>query len=327
VDAVLSHVAVRAQIRYNRSMTDRKRTGQLDWEDVRYFLALSRSGTLSGAARVLHVNHATVARRTKALEATLGKVLFTRRVDGYGLTPSGEAALEIATAMECSALALPESLEKTALQGPVRLTTVGSLANHILAGGLAAFAREHPGIVLEILADIRVMSLARREADIALRLGRPKDSSLIGRHLASVHYGFYSAFDMAPDCVRAPFIAYDMDADNIVEAAWLIKRLGSRAISFRSNSIEAQAAAARAGLGIVLLPRFMGSTDKALVEVHPMEPHPPRELWLLTPRELAWAPRVRAVMEAITGIVTQNRKIIEDEASSHVWPTSMESPG
>ena len=307
-------------------MIDKKRTAQLDWEDIRYFMALSRSGTLSGAARVLRVNHATVARRISSLEVALGKALFDRRADGYGLTPAGEAALEIAAAMERSALALPESAGKTTLQGLVRLTTVGSLASHVIAGRLVGFAKEHPGIVLEILTDIRVMSLARREADIALRLGRPKDSSLIGRHLASVHYGFYTALSMSGDSACAPFVVNDVDAAGIVEAAWLTKRLGSRAISFRSNSIEAQAAAARGGLGIAMLPRYMGDADQALSEVHPMEPHPPRELWLLCPRELAQTLRVRLVMDAITGIIAQTRELIEGKTSFHARPDSTENP-
>ncbi len=297
-------------------MTDRKRTGQLDWEDMRYFLALSRSGTLSGAARALRVNHATVARRVGALEATLGKVLFDRRADGYGLTPNGEAALEIALAMERSVLALPENLEERVFQGTVRLTTVGSLANHFLLDRLAMFARQHPGITLEVLTDIRVMSLARREADIALRLGRPKDSDLVGRNLVSVHYGYYIARDLTEDGAHAPFITSEADAVGIAEASWLAKRLGSQSISFRSNSIEAQAAAARAGFGIVMLPRYMGDTDSGLREVYPMEPHPPRQLWLLSPRELAQVPRVRLVLDAIVEIVTENKNLIEGKTRS-----------
>ncbi len=297
-------------------MTDRKRTGQLDWEDVRYFLALSRSGTLSGAARMLRVNHATVARRVGALEATLGKVLFDRRADGYGLTPNGEAVLDIAVAMERSALALPESLEEKAFHGTVRLTTVGSLANYLLVDRLAMFARQHPGITLEVLTDIRVMSLARREADIALRLGRPKDSDLVGRNLASVHYGFYIARDLTEGDACARFITSEADNAGITEAAWLVKRLESRSISFRSNSIEAQAAAARAGFGIVMLPRYMGDRDSGLREVHPMEPHPPRQLWLLSPRELNQVHRVRLVLDAIAEIITENKDLIEGKRRS-----------
>ena len=192
-----------------------------------------------------------ISRRVGALEATLGRALFDRRADGYGLTPNGEAVLEIALSMERSALALRDSLEEKAFQGTVRLTTVGSFANHFLIDRLAIFARQHPGIVLEVLTDIRVLSLARREADIALRLGRPKDSDLVGRNLVSVHYGYYIARDLSQEGASASLITSEADAVAITEASWLAKRVGSRPISFRSNSIEAQAAAARAGFGIV----------------------------------------------------------------------------
>jgi DNA-binding transcriptional LysR family regulator len=217
--------------------------------------------------------------------------------------------------MERSALALPESVAQTTFQGLVRITTIGSLASYVLVSSLAGFARKHPGIVLEVLTDIRVMSLARREADIALRLGRPKDSSLIGRHLASVHYAFYAAQGGPSDGAHARFITYDIDAVGIAEAAWLAKGLRSRAVSFRSNSIEAQAAAARSGIGIVLLPRYMGDVDNALAEVHALEPYPPRELWLLSPRELARMPHVRLVMDTIAEIIDQNMELIEGKGS------------
>jgi DNA-binding transcriptional LysR family regulator len=97
-------------------MADRKRTASFDWEDVRYFLALARAGSLSGAARTLRVNHATVARRIGALEASLRRVLFDRRADGYGLTAHGQAALDTALAMERSALGLTESGENNGFQ-------------------------------------------------------------------------------------------------------------------------------------------------------------------------------------------------------------------
>ena len=292
-------------------MADKNRTREPGWEDVRYFLALSRSGTLSGAARSLRVNHATVARRLVALETALGTALFERRTDGYSLTPGGEAALQTALTMEKAALALPESADSAACRGMVRLTTVTSLANHVLAGGLGGFARDCPGVVIELLTDIRILSLARREADIALRLGHPKDSSLTCRRLANVHYAFYAAKGRPAGCASVPFIANATEAAGIAEAQWLEKRLTARAVAFRSNSIEAQAAAARAGLGIALLPRYMGDRDRALAEVHPMEPFPPRELWLFSPKELARTPRVRLAMDAVARIIALNLDLIE----------------
>jgi DNA-binding transcriptional LysR family regulator len=291
-------------------MADRKRTASFDWEDVRYFLALARAGSLSGAARTLRVNHATVARRIGALEASLRRVLFDRRADGYGLTAHGQAALDTALAMERSALGLTESGENNGFQGVVRVTTVRSLADLFLVDRLGGLRKQHPGIALEIVTDVRLMSLARREADIALRLGRPKDSGLVGRKLAEVHYAFYAAPKIAAGA-SAPLITYDLDSDGVIEAVWTERRHGGRPVSFRSNSNEAQAAAARAGFGVAMLPRYMGDMDKKLLRVDFGPVHPARELWLLSPRELTRVPRVRAVLEAITRIVATHRNLLE----------------
>lgn len=295
-------------------MTDKKRTAAFDWEDVRYFLALARAGSLSAAARALRVNHATVARRVGALEAGLGRVLFDRRADGYGLTSHGQAALETALAMERAAVALPESGQGGGYQGTVRVTTVRSLADLFLVDRLGALRKEHPGIALEVVTDVRLMSLARREADIALRLGRPKDSGLVGRKLADVHYAFYAAPDIASALKagkKVPLIAYDRDSEGIVEATWMEKRYGSHPVAFRSNSNEAQAAAAHAGFGVAMLPRYMGDADKRLRAVAIGPQHPARELWLLSPRELSRVPRVRAVLEAIARVVAHHKALLE----------------
>jgi DNA-binding transcriptional LysR family regulator len=300
-------------------MADKKRTAAFDWEDVRYFLALARAGSLSAAARALRVNHATVARRIGALEAALGRVLFDRRADGYGLTAHGQAALETALAMERAAVALPESGHGGGFQGIVRVTTVPSLADLFLVDRLGALRKDHPGIALDVITDVRLMSLARREADIALRLGRPKDSGLIGRKLADVHYAFYAA----PGVVAAfkagkpvPLVGYDLDSEGVVEAAWMGKRYGGHAIAFRSNSNQAQAAAARAGFGVAMLPRYMGDADKRLRVVAFGTPHPARELWLLSPRELSRVPRVRAVLDAIARLVANHKALLAPRADA-----------
>jgi DNA-binding transcriptional LysR family regulator len=295
-------------------MADKKRTGDFDWEDIRYFLAVTRAGTLSGAARSLRVNHATVARRIGALEKALSQVLFDRRADGYGLTARGEAVLQTALAMERVAVTLPEGVEADGFQGTVRVTTVRSLANLFLINRLGPFHKSRLGITLEIITDIRLMSLARREADIALRLGRPRDSGLIGRKLADIHYAFYAAPTVAAQLKAGkpiPLITYHLDSEDISEAAWIKKHFNSHPVSFRSNDNEAQAAAARAGFGLAMLPRYMGDTDKQLRAVAFTAPHPTRELWLLSPRELSRVPRVRSVLDAIANVVTQHRAALE----------------
>jgi DNA-binding transcriptional LysR family regulator len=217
--------------------------------------------------------------------------------------------------MEQSALSLPEMLDGEAFQGTVRLTTVRSLADAFLVDRLGAFRRDHPGIALEIVTEVRVVSLARREADVALRLGRPREGGLLGRKLAEVHYAFYAARRAKLGAVdRAPLIGYDADAAGVVEAAWMERRFAGRAFAFRSNSNEAQAAAARAGFGVAMLPRYIGDADARLAVVDLGSPHPPRELWLLCPRELARVPRVRTVLDAVGEAVKRGRGLLEGTA-------------
>ncbi len=122
------------------------------------------------------------------------------------------------------------------------------------------------------MTDTRVVSLARREADIALRLGRPQDSGLIGRRLARIGYAFYIAVACV-DGGAAPLIGYETDNQDAVEAAWLERHPVAKPVAFRSNSNAAQAAAARAGFGMAMLPRYLGDPDPALREVPGIDPH------------------------------------------------------
>lgn len=296
-------------------MPDHFRTRPPDWEDVRFFLALFRGGSLSAAARSLHVNHATVSRRVSALERSVGAPLFVRRADGYLPTRQGEALLEAALAMEKAAAQLAEAVSGHAGGGTVRVTTVRSLADVFLVDRLCPLRSAHPGLTIEIITEVRLMSLARREADIALRLGRPRDSGLVGRKVAEVHYGFYVSREVPDYEVGGlPLVAYDLDADGIVEAAWVAKRYPQRPVSFRSNSNEAQAAAARAGFGLVMLPRYMGDPDPRLRRVDSMEVHPARDLWLLSPPGLARTPRVRTVLDALADAVSSGQHLLSGQA-------------
>src|SRR6476660_4503907 len=170
---------------YYFTMPDRKRTADLDWEDVRYFVALALYGTLSATARALRVNHATVARRVTSLETLLGRPLFERRADGYILTAEGKAVLDEASAMDEAALSVLRRLDAvTELGALVRLPAGRVLAECFLIDRLDGFHERYPAINLEVVGEARVMSLARREADIALRFGLPKDSALVGRRVA-----------------------------------------------------------------------------------------------------------------------------------------------
>src|ERR1700731_3870495 len=234
-------------------MADKKRTASLDWEDVRYFVALARYGTLSATARGLRVNHATVARRVTSLETLLGRPLFDRRASGYALTVDGKAVLDEARSMDEAALSVLRRLDAgTELSGLVRLTVGRVLAERFVIDRLRTFHERFPAIDLEVIGGSRVVSLARREADVALRYGSPKDSELVARRVATITFGFYAS-PAYRDKLKAgdtpAFIGFDEESDFIAEAGWLSRRFGDRRFSFRTTSQTTQAVAARAGYG------------------------------------------------------------------------------
>src|SRR5947207_5485184 len=150
-------------------MADRFRTAGIDWEDVRFFVALARHGSLSATARATRVNHATVARRISALESTLRIKLFERSPTGYELTAAGRSALQAADAMESAAVGLSQLEPAGSLTGLVRITSTPSLAERFLIPRLVGLHERHPQLDLEITAERRTLSLQRYQSDIALR--------------------------------------------------------------------------------------------------------------------------------------------------------------
>jgi DNA-binding transcriptional LysR family regulator len=306
-------MATCARIPYYFTVTDKKRTA-LDWEDVRYFVALARYGTLSATARALRVNHATVARRIASLETLLGRPLFDRRASGYALTVDGKAVLDEARSMDEAALSVLRRLDAgTELSGLVRLTVGRVLAERFVIDRLRTFHERYPAIDLEVIGGSRVVSLARREADVALRHASPKDSELVARRVATITFGLYAS-PAYRDKLKAgdtpEFIGFDEESDFVAEAAWLARRFGDRRFSFRTNSQTTQAAAARAGYGVALLPRYVAADDQGLVQVLPGERLPERDVWLLIRRDLTKVPRVRAVTDHLFDMFRRERRLL-----------------
>lgn len=280
---------------------------RLDWEDLRYFVALAQHGSLSATARALKVNHATVARRLAALEERLERNLFDRRADGYVPNAAGLAALESARRMEEAAIDLLHQVERdTMLSGRVRLTTTRAFADSFLAPRLAPFAARHPQIELELIGESRNMSLTRREADLALRLGRPRDGDFTARQVATLAFQFYAApsyLKRRRDATEHSFITFDEENAALPEAQHLRRLAGKGGITFRSNSQIAQAAAARAGFGLALLPCYLARGDGGLVAVPLDADRLRREVWMLIRRDLARVPRIRLVADHLAGLL------------------------
>lgn len=296
-------------------MADRFRTGSIDWEDVRFFAALARHGSLSAAARALRVNHATVARRIAGLETALRVKLFERRPTGYRLTTAGSEALAATEAMESAAGALTRLKPGRELSGLVRITATPSFAEMFLIPRLVPLHERHPLLDLEITSERGLVSLNRHQSDIAFRLGRPEQLEVVARRLTGLTYHFYAipAWRERIETGLPPrFIGFDEAGAEFPEALWLAKAFDGAPPVLRCNNQTGQLAAARAGFGIALLPRFLAANDPALVEVQLPEAPPKRELWLLTRRDVQTTPRIRAVVDFLLDIIRSERSLFEE---------------
>ncbi|MGB9364589.1 MAG: LysR family transcriptional regulator [Xanthobacteraceae bacterium] len=295
-------------------MADKKRTGPLDWEDLRYFAALARHGTLSATARVLRVNHATVSRRIVALETALGHPLFDRRPDGYALTAQGKTVLDDARVMDEAALSVQRRLDAgSELSGLIRLAVGRVLAERFLVDRLAGFRQKYPLIDLEIIGHSRAVSLARREADMALRFGSPKDSDLIARRVATLRFGLYASPAYRDEVKRGKtpeYIGYDEESDFIAEATWLNREFADNRFSFRSSTQTMQAAAARCGYGIALLPKYVAALEPGLVAVSFPAQLPEREVWLVVRRDLTRVPRIKTLTDYLVDVFRRERRLL-----------------
>ena len=216
--------------------------------------------------------------------------------------------------MDAAALSVLRRLDASAeLQGLVRLTAGRTLCDGFLIDRLGPFHQRYPAVDLELIGEARIMSLARREADIALRFGTLKDSELMARRLATIAFGLYASpayRDTLKAGSRPAFAGFDADTGAVAEAAWLTRQFGDARFSFRANNQTSQAAAARAGYGIALLPRYLAARDPGLVQVSLGKSLPTRDLWLLMRRDLKEVPRVRAVAEYLAGIFQRERRLL-----------------
>lgn len=294
-------------------MTDKKRT-DIDWQDMRVFLALGRHGSLSAAARMLAVNHATIARRVQALEAALGEKLVERRPEGYILTPSGTQVLAAASDMEAAAQTLGRGGDDGAPRGLVRVNASPGLAQGFLVRRMAEIPLAFPGLDIDLAIDLRSVSLERRETDIAIRLNRPQGGDILARHLVTLGFGFYGTPEV---CDRIEgggephFIGFDEVNAYVPEAVWLSQQFPRARWVFRTSNQVAQATAARSGVGLALLPHYIGRADTALRACRFDPAPPPREVWLLTRRQDRKDVPIRTVADRIAQLFLNDQALFE----------------
>lgn len=277
----------------------------MDWENLRHFLALAEGGSLSAAARRLKVDHTTVARRVAALEEALNLRLVDRLPRAVMLTPEGERIAQLGQTANEAMFAILRAAEgsETALAGTVCVSAPPVFSSVVLAPRLIALKDRHPGIRVTLLGDTSAADLGHRQADIAIRLSRPENVGLIVRKVGEMPFAFYAAKDYDKPESQWDFIGYDEASADIPQYRWLEARRNGRRVVLRTNDSASQASAARSGLGVALLPAFLGDNDPVLRPMPSTESFPVRDIWILVHDDLRRAPRVRAMMDFLIEII------------------------
>ncbi len=295
----------------------------MDWDDVKYFLALARAGSIRTAGKTLGVSHSTVARRIEQFEQQIGVRLFDRTPGGYVTTFAGDDMMGSAIQMEQDMNSLERRLlgQDTRLEGDICITFPDSLTSGILMPDITDFTRSFPDIDLELVLSYRAFDLSKREADIALRYmrrGSEPPAHLIGRKLATVHYAHYASLtfleenDFEADPPTASWIRWD-ERDRF--PAWIKESLYPE-IPGRNNLANGmmQLQAVKAGLGIASLPCFAADLEPDLVRLPGSISSPYFDLWILSHPDLRETARLRIFRDHITRSILAKQSLYEGQA-------------
>jgi DNA-binding transcriptional LysR family regulator len=279
----------------------------VDWDDLRYVLAIARDRTLSRAAERLKATHTTVGRRLKTIEQSLGVRLFDPTPDGYVATSAGREVIDSAERVEAEMLALEARVlgQDSQLEGKLRVSTLDLLFRQYHQA-IASFIERYPRVELTLTTTDAEISLLRREADVVLRLTNTPPEYAVGRRIAEVPFGLYASralverVGVGAKLSEFPFIHWDERLEPRWLDQWIAEHAPGARIALRiDTSMTMLSDLVRSGIGAHFLARFEGDADPSLVRLAEGEPKFNRGLWLLTHSELRSTSRVRAFMEHI----------------------------
>jgi DNA-binding transcriptional LysR family regulator len=292
------------------------------WDDVRFFLAAAREGSLSGAAKVLGVDHVTVGRRIAAFEEQLHAKLLSRTPDGLAPTLAGQTILTQCEIMQGAALTLERMVagHDTRTAGSVRVTATDVLSRLILMPVVVALRKNHPELQIDLLTGVRSLDIPRREADLAVRVSnvRPVDSQLVCRKLGEIGFTLYASrqyLEGHETPTRGQGLG-DQDlisfpgTPRLVRPFFMGESLQGARYAVRSNDQYVQLAAAAEGLGICELACFFGDGHTEVMRVWPEETPNLRPVWLVTHQDLRRAARIRVVSAAIAAAFEHKAKTL-----------------
>lgn len=293
-----------------------------DWNDLRAFLAVARTGRLTAAAGRLGLDHSTLSRRIAGLEHGLKAKLFDRSPTGYTLTEQGGRLMGVAEEMERLALRGAESVGGTAasVEGNVRIGSPEGFGSWFLAPRIAPLAERHPGLRVQLVAASALFSLAKRDADIVISVSRPPAGRLTVSRLIDYDLGLYAApaylerhppLTGAADLKGHRFVTYIEDLLHFPELDFVRQVAPEGGTALESSNLVAQLRATLAAAGLCVLPAFLAGGDPRLVRVLADEVTLTRSLWLIVHQDLADLARVKAVVRFIRDAVEAERALFK----------------
>jgi DNA-binding transcriptional LysR family regulator len=289
-----------------------------DWDDLRYFLAVSRQGSLSRAAKHLNVNHSTVLRRLGSLEERLGVRLFDRLASGYVMTQAGEELRDRLEGVQDSIEAAQRQLLglDLALSGTIRVTSTDTLMRGLLFPCLAAFRALHPHIQLQVVVNNVFLSLNKREADVANRPTNKPAENLVGRKLGRIRSAVYASKTyLKKNAKKANWSEHDWvgpddSLAHLAQAKWMGRHVPAERIAIRVDSLLGMVEAVKHGMGMGLLLCMLADDEKDLLRVaEPLE-ELDTEVWILTHPDLRHTARIKAFNDFVYQSLAASSKIV-----------------
>lgn len=295
-------------------------THRIRWNDIQIVLAVAEHGSASQAANVLGINHSTVIRRINDFEQNHSVKLFERHPSGLKPTRAGRNLLEASRPIEGAVYTIEREIlgQDTKLEGLIRVTTTDSIANSLVTPHLKTFRERHPAITLDLIVTNTRLDLPRLDADLSVRPSRNPPADLVGRNVSTMAFTIYAqkaAYDdwhmLAPQAV--PWIGISHDLKNSPVAAWMETIEENNQVAARGNSFITTQELAANGLGLAILPCFLGDCDPRLIRVEPPMKVFETQVWVLTHKDLRNSARVRALSDHLARALRRQRALLQGE--------------
>lgn len=294
----------------------------IEWNDLEVVLAICRTGSLSGAARQLGNNHSTVFRKIGAIERRIGVRLFERLPTGYQMTEAGEAAMHYAERIEGEVHALERDLlgRDTRLRGKIRVSAPEGPTILVLPSLIREFRRQHPEVTVDLVMGLDPADLSRRETDVAVRVTRRPPETSVGRFVCDFKFGIYAAPSYLKwagqrDLRDHDWVMPHLVVDWMIPLIWRSREEVYESCVFTSNSVLACVEAARSGLGLSVISRFVVDGDDTLVPVSSPVEELSMELWILTHPDLRRTARVAALMQFLAEKLSEQKTMFGGQLS------------